>query len=328
MSSADRVETLLRHLGLERVHLAACMSGDWGELVAKYAHRVCSLAVVAPHLNKGVPDGLHAFKGPSLVVTGDQGASAERARALAGKFGRARVAELQGYASPPWADTVADRLEEVAQAIRDFLASAEREGAAPTAIASPGEAEIAGIRYSIRGRGPALVLMPLSLAPSQWDPLIPRLAERYSVIRLGGPHLGGIALLEARAASGYGDLVGQVLDRTGFAPGERALEVGCGSGAVARALARRGRGTSIVATDINPYLLSEARALAAKDGLFGRYQIRRGERRGAALPGRELRRRGLLHGARGGSRRQNDRGARAGHSARRPGRRRDARHRC
>jgi hypothetical protein len=51
-SPADRVEILLRHFGLERVHVAACMSGDWGDLVTKSADRLCSLTVVAPHLNK------------------------------------------------------------------------------------------------------------------------------------------------------------------------------------------------------------------------------------------------------------------------------------
>ena len=47
-SPADRVEILLRHFGLERVHVAACMSGDWGDLVTKSSDHLCSLTVVAP----------------------------------------------------------------------------------------------------------------------------------------------------------------------------------------------------------------------------------------------------------------------------------------
>lgn len=43
------------------------------------------------------------------------------------------------------------------------------------------------------------------------------------------------------------------------------LEVGCGSGAVARALVNRLDGANpVVAIDINPYILSEARALARR----------------------------------------------------------------
>ncbi len=74
--------------------------------------------------------------------------------------------------------------------------------------------------------------------------------------------------MEARGSSGYGDLVAQVVDQAKLTSGETILEVGCGSGALARALANRtDHRNPIVATDINHYLLSEARALAAKDGL-------------------------------------------------------------
>ena len=58
----------------------------------------------------------------------------------------------------------------------------------PSRIASlrEGEGEIAGISYRIRGVGPPLVLLPMFLAPSQWEPLVPRLSERYCTITLGG----------------------------------------------------------------------------------------------------------------------------------------------
>jgi SAM-dependent methyltransferase len=283
LSPADRVEILLRHFGLERVHVAACMSGDWGALVTKSGDRLCSLTLVAPHLNKGVPDRLHAFTSPSLVITGDQGAPAKRARDLVGRFGRGELIELRNYCSPAWADTIADRTADVTNAIGDFLARVERECGAPTALAANGEGEIAGVHYRIHGQGPALVLMPLSLAPSQWGPLVPRLSKHYSVIVLGGAHLGIISLLEERARSGYGELVAQVLDRTDIAPGETVLEVGCGSGAVARALVNRlGRSNLVVATDINPYILSEARALARNSGLSDAIKFEHGN--AEALP--------------------------------------------
>ena len=106
------------------------------------------------------------------------------------------------------------------------------------------------------------------MAPSQWEPLVSQISDRYCTITLSGPHLGAISLLEARGSSGYGDLVAQVVDQAKLTLGETILEVGCGSGALARALAKRtDLRNPIVATDINQYLLSEARALAAKDDL-------------------------------------------------------------
>ncbi len=56
-----------------------------------------------------------------------------------------------------------------------------------------------GISYRIEGCGPALILLPFFLAPSQWGPAIPRLARHFTVVTLGGPHLGGVASLEDRA---------------------------------------------------------------------------------------------------------------------------------
>jgi len=268
LSVADRIQALLRRFGLERVHVAACMSGDWGDLVSTCSDRLCSLTVVTPHLNKGIPNRLQEFRVPSLVVTGDQGAPAERARNLAGKFGRGELVEISRYFSPIWADPCGDRTHEVGNAMLEFFARAEAKGGAPTVLAASGEGEIDGIRYRIRGQGPALLVMPLSLAPSQWEPLLPLLSRRYGVIVLGGAHLGIIPLLEDRAKSGYGELVGQLLERTDLARARQVLEVGCGSGAVTRAIVDRlGDGARVVAADINPYMLSEARALASEKGM-------------------------------------------------------------
>jgi SAM-dependent methyltransferase len=268
LTSADRLEIVFDRLGIDRAHVLACMSGDWGGFVTKSAGRVCSLTIVAPHLNKGVPAALAVLTAPGLVIAGDQGAPAKRARDLAARFGLGSLFELRDYATPAWADTIADRTADVANAIGDFLARTERDGRVPAAVTGTGEGEVAGIHYRIEGQGPALVPMPLSLAPTQWDALVPRFAERYSVVRLGGPHLGVVSLLEDRAKSGYGELVAQVLDRTRILPGEAVLEVGCGSGALTRALANRiGDGHAIVAADLNPYLLAEAQALTTAEGL-------------------------------------------------------------
>jgi len=139
--------------------------------------------------------------------------------------------------------------------------------AAPPAAPHPAQGTIEGIRYRIRGAGPPLVLFPLSLSPSQWSPLIDSLAGRYCVVELGGAHLGAVALLEERAASGYGELVMSLAATARLGPGEVALEVGCGSGALSRALLARSAATSrIVATDLNPYLIEEAAALVVADG--------------------------------------------------------------
>jgi ubiquinone/menaquinone biosynthesis C-methylase UbiE len=68
-------------------------------------------------------------------------------------------------------------------------------------------------------------------------------------------------------------------------PGETVLEVGCGTGAIDRWLAQRTHGANpITGIDINRYLLKEARALVAKDGLEDIIAFREGNGEALELP--------------------------------------------
>src|SRR6516164_7869421 len=136
----------------------------------------------------------------------------------------------------------------------------------------------------IRGVGPPLVLLPLFLTPSQWEPLVPALSERYCTLTLGGTALGAVAILEGRGhAIGYLQMVRTLIKEAELRPGEAVLEIGCGSGVLARWLARRTAGRNrITGVDINPYLLREAKALARQEGLEGAIEFRDGN--AEALP--------------------------------------------
>jgi ubiquinone/menaquinone biosynthesis C-methylase UbiE len=129
--------------------------------------------------------------------------------------------------------------------------------------------EIDGISYQVQGTGSPLVLLPLSVAPSQWEPLLPQLIKHHCTITLSGPALGMIGSLEARGHSaGYLGVVGKLIEVAQLAPGEVLLEVGCGSGVLDRWLVRRTGGANrIVGMDINPFMLRQARALARQEGL-------------------------------------------------------------
>jgi SAM-dependent methyltransferase len=70
-----------------------------------------------------------------------------------------------------------------------------------------------------------------------------------------------------------------------LAGGERILELGCGTGVVARALARRPDvRESITAIDISPHLVEAAQRLAADEGVDGRIVFQVGDAHSLGLP--------------------------------------------
>ncbi len=279
----ERLIHLLRHLGIERAHFAACMPRDWEGLVATHPEIVSSLTLICP---MGInPNALRADSPRLLCFTGDQGRPAQDARRAVANLPQATLITLQDYFSPPWADPIADRRNEIGAAMMSFLSRIDTAGAmrAPTLPESAGE--FAGISYTVEGEGPPLVLLPLALAPSQWDPLLQVLSARYCTIALGGPALGMVAHLEARAHSGYIRVVQQVIDEVQLKPGETVLEVGCGSGALIRRLARWSGGqNAIVGVDVNRYLLREAAALAKKECLDGTIKFQEGDASNLPFP--------------------------------------------
>ena len=186
-SLADRLIALLDHLGISRAHVASQIPGDIAGLAASHPERLGGIVCVTPiRLD---PAAFAAVADKMLMVAGEYGPTWEvTSRALARLRGAERVM-LEGYDAQGWADTAKDCTGELAAAMTGFLA-----GHAADAPKASGAGEHAGITYRIEGSGPALILMPFFLAASQWAPARPELAKQFTVITLGGRHLGGVAI--------------------------------------------------------------------------------------------------------------------------------------
>ena len=269
-SVEERISELLRHLGVSRAHFAARGAQDWTGLAEIYPELISSLTLVCP---LGFdPAVLASMASRLLVFSGEGGEGAEAVeKSLAGNED-ARTITLSGYSSPnTYADVAADRPEDIAPELVDFLDQMGRLHQTHTVDLAEGEGEVAGISYKIRGAGPPLVLFPLSAAPSQWEPIMEILTGRYCAITLGGAELGMVGSLENRGRTpGYLGGLRSLLEEAQLQPGESVLEVGCGTGVLDRWMARRTEGRNkIVGVDVNPYFLREAAALAAKEGMEG-----------------------------------------------------------
>ncbi len=269
----ERLTALWDHLGIGAAHVATPMPGDVAQLAARHPERIAGLVLCVPSRLDPAPFADADLADRMLMIAAERGPSATAVERAAARLPAAERVVLAGYEAPgSWADAVADRSDAIARSMIAFLG---RLGAAGHAADSPRRTEVegahAGITYRLAGSGPALILLPFFLAPSQWEPAVERLSREFTVIILGGPHLGGVASLEDRARMrSYQAMFHALIDRIAPRPGEAVLEVGCGAGSLVRLLARRlGGANAITAADVNPFLLREAAALAAADGLAG-----------------------------------------------------------
>jgi SAM-dependent methyltransferase len=276
-----RLAAVLDHLGIARAHFAGRAGPDWEGLAARRPERIASLTLLCPAALD--PEALQGLASRLLAVTGDHGPGPRRVRAALTLVAPAATATLHDYAGLTWADLAAERGGEIGAAMQDFLAGIEAREPLPAVNPTVRDGETAGISFKVQGAGPPLVLLPLDLAPTQWTALVPRLAERWCTVVLAGPYLGSVASLEERGRSGYMAIVRQLLDLLAIGPGERVLELGCGSGVILRELARRTAGANrLIGVDRSPYLLGEARELAARGGVAERFEMCLGS--GETLP--------------------------------------------
>jgi SAM-dependent methyltransferase len=262
----ERLVELLDHLGIAQTHIAGRAAADVAGLAASYSDRIASMSLVCPFTFD--PAALRVLGSRLLVITGDGGPNGELIRRLLNDLPGSSWVPLRDYESFLWSDVIADRAADVGTALLGFLDGAGRNPPVPAMSLPEEEGEVGGISYLIRGAGPPLLLLPLDLAPSQWEPLISTLSTRYCTITAGGAALGFVAALETRARLGYLGVIRSVLDAVQIEPGESIVEVGCGSGVVVRELARRSRGANrLLGLDINAYLRGEAGNLAKQEGL-------------------------------------------------------------
>ncbi|HEY3909146.1 MAG TPA: methyltransferase domain-containing protein [Stellaceae bacterium] len=286
LSPTERLIALWDHLGIAAAHVATPMPGDVALMAARHPERIAGLVLCVP--SRLDPAPFADLAGRVLMIAAERGPSATAVERATGRLPAAERVTLAGYEAPgSWADAVADRGDEISRSMIAFLSRLSAPGHAAQAPRQiEAEGTHAGITFRICGSGPVLILMPFYLAPSQWEPAIARLSREFTVVVLGGPHLGGVASLEDRAGMrSYQAMFHALIDRIAPRPGEAVLEVGCGAGSLVRLLARRlGDANPITAADVNPFLLREAAALAAADGLAELIHFTRGNAEALPFP--------------------------------------------
>jgi SAM-dependent methyltransferase len=278
ISLTDRIRSVLDAVGISRAHVVAQLTGDIAGLVEGHSNRLSGVAFVAPARIE--PSGFSALGDRLLYIAPEGGTLAKTAARALPQLPDAKRVALVGYEAESWTDLSADRPEIVEHMAQHFAACP----AVDQGSGSEDSGEVAGIRYRTLGSGPTLVLTPMALAPSQWEPIIPALAERFRLVVLSGPKLGMLALLEERAAlAGWRQMCAGLFDDLSLSPGNHVLDNGCGSGAIALQFRTHTSGQNpLTAMDLSPYLLGEARISAQAAGMASDIDFQHGS--AEALP--------------------------------------------
>ena len=264
----DRIYALLKHLDIEKAHIiAGGITSPIEQLSIDEPKLFISLTLVCPiSINENL---INKRDMPFAVVTGDSGDITDFVmRAVAGKEISEHII-LKKYNPKVWSDIASERSEQLLFGIMDFLQNIDKMVKHKRVIGQIDQGEVKEINFRVQGEGPPLILFPLGLAASQWDPILGKLSEKYYTITVSGLHTEPTSLLEIRCGTiGYRRVLNSMLDECSLRPGLNILEIGCGTGAVARWLAEQtNRSNPITAVDINPFLLREAELLRERDKL-------------------------------------------------------------
>lgn len=267
LTTADRIGLLMAHLGIDAAHMGASSPMEIMSFIGDRPKALSSLTLL--NTARFPLDGLAPLTERLLVFSGDSGFAGEALQQAKHSLTGAEIVEFADYPAAAWTDMAADHADAIAEALSAFLL--RQDGAQPaTRLTGTGQrGEAGGITYDVTGEGPAVLFFPALLSPSQWNPLLERLAQNFAVVRLGGAHLGMVALLENRGSDpSYHRVLRGMMNDAGVGPSDRLLEVGSGSGVISRWLARENIcATPITAVDLNPFLLGEARTLSELAGL-------------------------------------------------------------
>ena len=282
-SIEEKIAEVLRQLGIARAHFAARGLNDWRGMTASYPEALASLTLVCP-LGFDAQT-LAPLSNRLLVFNADSGGAAQTIARNMEPLESASLVTLADCAYPDnYNDLAVQQGAEIGPAMLRFLAGMDGQDGPEAVSSSVTEGEVDGIYFRISGSGRPLALLPLGAAPSQWDPLIPALSERYCVISMSGPALGMVASLESRGRTpGYLSAVRGLLAEAKIQPGEEVLEVGCGTGVLCRWLAGETElKNPIAGMDVNTFFLREAAEIARREGMEGVVSFKEGS--AEALP--------------------------------------------
>ena len=263
MNQTNQLNKVLEHLNLEEVFIATQVTNDIKKLCSEHPEKIAGIGIIGPYaLDTSIFEKLDKS---TMIINSDHGPSRLICEKLKTVIKNLNVFEIENYEILAWSDIADDHPTILIQSITKFFKTipiSQRSYSSKTL-----EGTVENISYTIKGNGPPLVILPFSLAANQWDPVIDNLAVEFTVIKLTGPSLGGVPILETRAAlPSYKTMLSSVLSIMQIRTDGHVLELGCGTAALCRQVLNLRPDLSVVGADINKYFLREGSQLAENEG--------------------------------------------------------------
>ncbi len=264
MSKSSDISDLLDHLELNDAFLAAQYPADIEDFCKVYPEKVIGLALVGP--NETNSSAFETIADRTLMINSEHGPTKTVANDFKKDLKKASTFEIKNYEILPWSDIAIDHPKQLLESLSNFFGSL---GSKNAFVKPKVDGNIKDTYFSIKGSGPPLILFPFTLSAAQWKPIVPLLAEKFTVITLSGPNLGFIPVLESRAAlPTYRAMISSLVSIMNITPKGKILELGCGTGALCRQVLNLRPELSLTGVDINTYLLNGAIRIAENENLY------------------------------------------------------------
>ena len=259
MLKKHQISGLMDHLKINKAFIASQCSNDIEDFCSEYHNKILGLSLV-------VPITINSKKFSELdqkimVLKSEFGVTANSVNTLKNEINSLEIIQLNNYEALAWSDICEDKSSETCEALISFFKGLNIENYSVNIYDQEGQFE--NISYKVIGNGPPLLLFPFFLSAKQWNPIIQKLSDFFTLVIIGGKDFGAIPSLEDRAElPTYKAMLETLVSNMNISKNGKVLELGCGPASLCRQVLKLRKDLSLVGVDINEYLLTEGSKIA------------------------------------------------------------------
>ncbi len=262
MLKKHQINGLMDHLKINKAFIAGQCSNDIEDFCLEYHYKVLGLGLIVP-ITINSKKFLKLDK-KIMVLKSEYGVTANSVNTLKNEINNLEIFQLNNYDAMAWSDICEDKSHETCDALKSFFNKPDLEMNSMKINNQEGQFE--NISYKVIGEGPPLLLFPFFLSAKQWNPIIQKLSDFFTLVIIGGKDFGAIPSLEDRAKlPTYKAMLETLISNMNIPKKGKVLELGCGPASLCRQVLKLRKDLSLVGVDINEYLLTEGSKIAQNE---------------------------------------------------------------